>query len=385
MSKDFNRKLSLFMPAFSSPILDTLLQLEHLRSMTLEGTTPPQVFYQLKSLFHTLESLGSARIEGNRTTLAQYLEVTESKSPLGEAEQYKEIANIEKALAYVDEAMEDGADISLQFIRELQSIVVSDLIKEGDLNAGAFRDCPVFISGSSHIPPDPILVPELMEDLVNFIRANDPPKFDLIKVALVHHRFGWIHPFRNGNGRTVRLLTYAMLLKYGFNVNTAGRILNPTAVFCSNRDKYYEMLSLADEGTEEGIEAWCTYVLNGILEEREKLDILVDYEQVKEKILFPAIRNALNKGLISIEDEKVLILSINKKNISASDVVEALNIKSTSATYRLRRLRDDNLLKPVQEGKRQYCLKFSSPKLIYGIIDALNKNNLIPSTLLKDA
>ena len=105
-----------------------------------------------------------------------------------------------------------------------------------------------------------------------------------------------------------------MLLKYGFNVNTAGRILNPTAVFCSNRDKYYEMLSLADEGTEEGIEAWCTYVLNGILEEREKLDILVDYEQVKEKILFPAIRNALNKGLISIEDEKVLILSINKKH-----------------------------------------------------------------------
>ena len=94
MSKDFNRKLSLFMPAFSSPILDTLLQLEHLRSMTLEGTTPPQVFYQLKSLFHTLESLGSARIEGNRTTLAQYLEVSESKSPLGEAEQYKEIANI---------------------------------------------------------------------------------------------------------------------------------------------------------------------------------------------------------------------------------------------------------------------------------------------------
>jgi hypothetical protein len=36
------------------------------------------------------------------------------------------------------------------------------------------------------------------------------------------------------NGRTVRLFTYAMLVKTGFNVNV-GRIINPTAVFCSYR------------------------------------------------------------------------------------------------------------------------------------------------------
>jgi hypothetical protein len=46
---------------------------------------------------------------------------------------------------------------------------------------------------------------------------------DFIKVALSHHRFGWIHPFRNGNGRVVRLLTYLLLIKYGFNVKTGGR------------------------------------------------------------------------------------------------------------------------------------------------------------------
>jgi len=34
----------------------------------------------------------------------------------------------------------------------------------------------------------------------------------------------------------VRLLTYALLMKYGFNVNTGGRVLNPTAVFCNDRD-----------------------------------------------------------------------------------------------------------------------------------------------------
>jgi Fic family protein len=37
------------------------------------------------------------------------------------------------------------------------------------------------------------------------------PKYDLMKVALARHRFAWLHPFSNGNGRVVRLLTYAML------------------------------------------------------------------------------------------------------------------------------------------------------------------------------
>ncbi|WP_171253366.1 Fic family protein, partial [Acinetobacter baumannii] len=67
-------------------------------------------------------------------------------------------------------------------------------------------------------------------------------------VALAHHRFGWIHPFGNGNGRVVRLFTYSLLIKYGFNVTTGGGILNPTAVFCNDRNKYYEMLSIADNG-----------------------------------------------------------------------------------------------------------------------------------------
>lgn len=127
------------------------------------------------------------------------------------------------------------------------------------------------------------LVPELMHELVEFINRDDKSQYDLIKVALVHHRFGWIHPFGNGNGRTVRLLTYALLLKYGFNVGDYGRLINPTAIFCCDRDKYYEMLTKADSGTEKGIYEWCLYVLKGLLHERKKLDILLRYDSVKEK------------------------------------------------------------------------------------------------------
>jgi Fic family protein len=36
-----------------------------------------------------------------------------------------------------------------------------------------------------------------MEEMINFINNSDDNKYDLIKVALAHHRFVWIHPFDN--------------------------------------------------------------------------------------------------------------------------------------------------------------------------------------------
>ena len=66
--------LSLLNPSFDSPLVDVLNELEHLRRLRLEGTTPYPVFFELKTLFHMLESLGSARIEGNHTTLADYVD-----------------------------------------------------------------------------------------------------------------------------------------------------------------------------------------------------------------------------------------------------------------------------------------------------------------------
>ncbi|ELI8268688.1 Fic family protein, partial [Yersinia enterocolitica] len=62
----------------------------------------------------------------------------------------------------------------------------------------------------------------------------------------------------------MRLLTYSLLIKYGFNVKTSGRVLNPTAVFCNDRERYYSMLAEADTGAVEGLEQWCLYVLTGI-------------------------------------------------------------------------------------------------------------------------
>ena len=185
-------------------------------------------------MFHLLESIGSARIEGNHTTIAEYVEakISATDKPV---ESIEEIENIEKALAFIEREISSGTPVSHQFVKELHHITVHGLNREGDKAPGNYRQHAVVISGSPHKPPEHIFVHPLMEELLCFINRTDEPQYDLMKIALSHHRFAWIHPFGNGNGRVVRLLTYALLIKYGFKVSSGGRVLNPTAVFCNDR------------------------------------------------------------------------------------------------------------------------------------------------------
>lgn len=94
--------LALLNPSFDSRLVDVLSELEHLRRLRLEGDTPAQVFFQLKDLFHALESLGSACIEGNHTTLADYID-SKVDGTARDTDQLREVANIERAMAYVEQ------------------------------------------------------------------------------------------------------------------------------------------------------------------------------------------------------------------------------------------------------------------------------------------
>lgn len=383
MAKFSHHDLQLLNPSFDSPLVDVLSELEFLRRLRLEGDTPPQVFFQLKAIFHTLESLGSARIEGNHTTLADYIE-SKVEGKAESTDQLLEVANIEKAMDYIEELMKPGVDLTEHTIRELHAMTVLDLRREGDKTPGAYRAGPVRISQSDHLPPDAVLVSQYMQELVSFINHDDSPKYALMKVALAHHRFGWIHPFGNGNGRVVRLLTYALLMKYGFNVNVGGRVLNPTAVFCNDREKYYAMLGKADTGTSAGLEAWCIYVLEGIRDELEKVDKLTNYGYLTKCILSPAVSFARSREWITEAEEQILACAIRLKVLRSGDIAQALpKLTSSQRTYQIRKLVERGMLLPVTAGSRQYTIGFSNNYLIRGVIKALREQGFIPEPLDK--
>ncbi|PNV96927.1 Fic family protein [Pseudomonas protegens] len=377
----FHHDLELLNPSFDSNLVDVLSELAHLRRLRLEGDTPPAVFYQLKTIFHILESLGSARIEGNHTTLADYIE-SKVEGTAEDTDQLREVANIEKALDYIEQTIRPGTPITELTIRELHAMTVQDLEREGDKTPGAYRQGEVQIAQAAHLPPDALMVPSYMQELVEFVNREDLPKYDLMKVALTHHRFGWIHPFGNGNGRVVRLLTYAQLMKYGFNVDTGGRVLNPTAVFFNDRERYYAMLATADQGTKAGLETWCTYALEGIRDDLEKVNRLTDYRYLTRYILAPAITFARDRQWITAAEEMVLTTAIKSGVVKSSDIAQALpKLTAGQRTYQIKKLVDQGMLLPISTNARQYTIGFSNSYLIRGMIKALREQGFIPAPL----
>jgi Fic family protein len=370
--------LRLVSPSFDSDLTDSLIELNHLKKLKLQGTTAPWIFFQLKHIFHILESVGSARIEGNRTTISEYIE-RKIENDERSSERFSEIANVEAAMDFIEESISEGTEFTHHFVKQLHQLVVGELADEGDRTPGAYRTWNVEISKSAHTPPDHIQVQSYMDEFIEFINQDGADKYDLLKTAIAHHRFTWIHPFGNGNGRVVRLLTYALMIKYGFNVKD-GKIINPTAVFCNDRDKYYEHLSEADLGTDQSLLSWCDYVLSGILEEVTKVNKLLDFDFLYRNILKPTIKLGAERGYLNKEEAKVLYIGILKQSFKATELDEAFEgLSSRQKTHLIAKMKESGFIRPLKENGRTYYVSFMNNFLMRSLIQVLEKEKFIPA------
>lgn len=372
-------KLNLELPkiSFDSNLVELITKLEVLRHQIVPLEIDIRLFAQVKQIFYMIESLQSARIEGNRTTISDY--VASKFENKDNVDNIKEINNIEKAINYVNQCFleDENFKISNKFIKELHCIITNDLKSEGSKESGKYRSCNVRINKAEHIPPNPTAVPGFMEELVDWINKTDKIQKQLLKVAIAHHAFTWIHPFDNGNGRMSRILTYAILRQYGFDM---AFLLNSTAVFCVNREKYFEMLKLADKNTNEGKLAWCEYVLNGLYNEISKLSKLMNKQFFVDKIVKPAINRAYELHFINDEYKKILELALNKEDgtIKSKDIQTIIKDKTPrQISHIIGKMLDTELLQRYHSNNRIYVLNLMSKDLATGMLDSLYREQFI--------
>jgi Fic family protein len=373
--------------AFDSDLTRAVIELERARADLNRGTAPPEFYFQLKDLFQLLTSIMSARIEGNRTSILDAVvgdsnrRTSPGAGPFDEGVQ--EILNIQEAIDFIEEHVRTSP-INHVFIRELHQLVVQGLSREGDRTPGAYRLSEVRIGQSVHQPPWPADVFDDMTALIEFIGEDVAPQLQLLQTAIAHHRFLWIHPFGNGNGRVSRLVTYAMLVKPGFTSASNYRAVNPTAVFGSDRQGYYDNLEAADSLTNDGIVAWCTYVLAGLNTDLKKLSRLSDADFVTTQILTPAIERLRAAGGLTAGEARALTIAANKTVVKAGDLTEALPGSPATRSQAVRRILDRHLLKPLTEGGRSYQLVFAPNDLTVHIVNRLDAVGLLPRILHED-
>lgn len=371
-------------PSFGSDLTNIILDLEKLRTKQLGGDVPPYIFFQLKNIFQILETLGSARIEGNNTTLSEYVEKLIDSQSADESDD--EIKNLENAINFIEDNTDEQTVFNRAYISEIHKIITKDLTPppngEGSKYAGELRKHGVSIKKSGHTPPEHFILPEYFEKFIEFINEEYKEQYQLLMVAVAHHRFEYIHPFDNGNGRMGRLLNYAFLIKLGFKVKQ-GRLVNPSSVFYTDRDQYYDILSRADSLEAKDLLSWCEYFLRGLKNEIEKIDHLLKKEYVQKEILLPTLKIALEREHITKQEFEILSYLVKKEDMAMkAEELSVFGIKdSKKKSYIMNKLKEKNMISPVKEGGRIYTVRFLNNYLLRGIMQVLKENGFVSDFL----
>jgi len=89
--------------------------------------------------------------------------------------------------------------------------VVAGIIRPGDL--AGYRNGPVYIRQSMHVPPPKEAVRDLMPAFFDLLKMEEHPT---VRVVLGHFIFVFIHPYIDGNGRMGRFLMNVMMASAGY-------------------------------------------------------------------------------------------------------------------------------------------------------------------------
>lgn len=224
-----------------------------------------------------LSSYASTSIEGNPLPLTDVKRLLKThKEHVRDTE--REVLNYNNALQslYAD-VRSDTFKLNVKTIEKIQGWVVDGLM-DNPAHCGALRKAPVIIRNPRKIdeivfiPPDSKDVKKLCKDLFKFIENNIGKIDPIILAGIFHRQSVIIHPFIDGNGRTTRLLTTAILGKAGLNLFSIFSFEN---YYNRNITRYFKAVGLEGDyyEQEENIDFsnWLEYFAEGILDELRRV------------------------------------------------------------------------------------------------------------------
>ena len=277
----------------------------------------------------------SLAIEQNTLTLEQVTDIINGKRVLASLKDIKEVQN-----AYeIYERLEELDENSMKDLLLAHKIMTSELIKESgrfrSKNAGVYQGDKLI-----HMGTLPEYIPELINNLFLWLKKSE--EHPLIKAAVFHYEFEFIHPFQDGNGRIGRLWYSLILSKW----KKFFAWLPIESLVQKYQKEYYIAINNSNRDGES-----TEFILFMLKIIKETLIELIEIQKSTDK----ATDKATDKNKEKI---KSLIEYLDQNNsINNKEAQNLLNISESAAKRFLNKLVKENILEAVGEYKARKYIK----------------------------
>lgn len=208
---------------------------------TVERTRVITELLEKDTLAHAQEFIQGLNPELLERTMSwSYLSETESSFAI---EREKPTTNKAEAFAELLKQAHDSAPVTEDYLVELQNLAVTNPL-DHDVQFRArqnwLRGPGSGVLGVTYVPPEPGLVPELMQSVMDLVNDPPPGQSPLVMGALASFAFVFIHPFMDGNGRLSRFLFHKAVCQS--DVLQQGLVLPISSAMKRNEADYLQAL-----------------------------------------------------------------------------------------------------------------------------------------------
>ena len=275
---------------------------------------------QLRRQNRILSIYSSLAIEQNTLSLSQVTAVIEGKRVLGPPKDIQEVRNAFEAYEKLTALNPESIDDLLLAHRLMMKDLIPDAGCFRSGNVGVFRNGQLIHAGT---PAD--YVPEVIRQLFDWLRATT--LHPLIKAAIFHCEFEYIHPFSDGNGRTGRLW-HSLILQQWRPILAWLPVEN---MVHEHQEEYYQALNIAQHnGETEGFVSFMLRLLK---------DLLVEIREGQAG-------NVVDDVVNNVVDHDGIILAVLKKKpkASAKEIAALANLSERQIQRILAGLKEEGRL-----------------------------------------
>ncbi len=339
----------MFTPKYtiSSELLDNIKKISSLVTLLNSRTYSHIILHKFERKARYLSVHASTSIEGNPLPLTDVKILLKSR-PEHMRDTEREVLNYNTALMWLEKELKKKKQVSVthDMIHRIHAFVMDNLLT--DIPCSDYRNEPVFVNDprvhkTVYWPPDQQDVKNLMEELVEFIRRSQKNLDPILLSGIFHKQFVIIHPYLDGNGRTVRLMTKALLASIGVNTFNLFSFENYYNTNVTNyfknvgeRGNYYDIVKTID------FTPWLVYFTGGIIDEL----LRVSKELEKETVTPKTTASEFEKKILTYIDENGFI----------TDKIYATLVKRAKATRNLdfQKLISLGIITMLGKGKATY-------------------------------